>query len=157
RGQPRPDGPDGLLALGDPVFHRPDASTEPVPLPDHGLLVTLVVPGSSAARAGLQRDDVLLSYNGIRLESRADLKVVPVPALPDQAQAAAVPVEVWRDGTPATRTLAPGKLGVMFAAQPAPVAVAEQRRIAKLLLATRYGGDETFAPLPGTRVEVEAL
>ncbi len=65
REQPRPDRHAGLLALGDPVYERPDASSEPKPLPDHGLLVNVVIPGSNAAThglkpgrclAGLQRD-----------------------------------------------------------------------------------------------------
>ena len=34
--------------------------------------------------------------------------------MPAPAPAESVPIEVWRDGTPATRTLAPGKLGVVF-------------------------------------------
>ena len=51
REQPRPDRHAGLLALGDPVFEQPDASSEPPPLPDHGLLVNVVVPGSNAADA----------------------------------------------------------------------------------------------------------
>ena len=42
REQPRPDRHAGLLALGDPVYERPDKSSEPKPLPDHGLLVNVV-------------------------------------------------------------------------------------------------------------------
>ena len=42
REQPRPDRHAGLLALGDPVYERPDSSSEPKPLPDHGLLVNVV-------------------------------------------------------------------------------------------------------------------
>ena len=54
REQPRPDRHAGLLALGDPVYERPDKSSEPKPLPDHGLLVNVVVPGSNAATHGLK-------------------------------------------------------------------------------------------------------
>ena len=54
REQPRPDRHAGLLALGDPVFERPDASSEPKPPPDHGLLVNVVAPGSNAATHGLK-------------------------------------------------------------------------------------------------------
>ena len=42
REQPRPDRHAGLLALGDPVYERPDKSSDPKPLPDHGLLVNVV-------------------------------------------------------------------------------------------------------------------
>ena len=68
REQPRPDRHAGLLALGDPVYERPDKSSEPKPLPDHGLLVNVVVPGSNAATHGLKPGDVLLAYNGQRAE-----------------------------------------------------------------------------------------
>ena len=44
----------------------------------------------------------------------------------------------------------------MLDTRPAPVAIAEQRSYNKVLVAAR-GGDDDFAPLPGTRYEVEAL
>src|SRR5208337_3955407 len=40
--------------------------------------------------------------------------------------------------------------------KPAPEAIAAQRKLQQVLVAAR-GGDEDFAPLPGTRYEVEAL
>jgi hypothetical protein len=40
--------------------------------------------------------------------------------------------------------------------RPAPVAIAEQRKLQQVLVAAR-SGDEDFAPLPGTRYEVQAL
>jgi CHAT domain-containing protein len=54
------------------------------------------------------------------------------------------------------RDLAPGKLGVFLDLRPAPEAIAEQRRLQKVLVAAR-SGSEDLAPLPGTRAEVEAL
>ena len=54
------------------------------------------------------------------------------------------------------RNLAPGKLGVVLDPRPAPEAIAANRAINKVLVAAR-SGDEDFAPLPGTRYEVEAL
>ena len=63
REQPRPDRKAGLLALGDPIYDRPDESTSPGPMPDHGLLAILVTPGSNAATHGLKDGDVLLAYN----------------------------------------------------------------------------------------------
>ena len=64
REQPRPDRHAGLLALGDPVYERPDASSEPKPLPDHGLLVNVVAPARTPRAHGLNPGDVLLAYNG---------------------------------------------------------------------------------------------
>ena len=58
RQQPRPDRHAGLLALGDPAYERPDKSSDPKPLPDHGLLVNMVAPGSNAAVHGLKPGDV---------------------------------------------------------------------------------------------------
>jgi CHAT domain len=149
REQPRPDRHAGLLALGDPVYRRPDESTEPQPLPDHGLLVQVVTPGSNAATHGLKPGNGLLAYNGTALRRREDLKAVPETGQP-------VPVEVWRNGQVFRHDLAPGKLGVVLDPRPAPVAIAEQRRLQQVLVAAR-GGDKDFAPLPGTRYEVEAL
>ncbi len=149
REQPRPDRHAGLLALGDPVYERADRSSEPKPLPDHGMLINMVAPGSNAATHGLKPGDVLLAYNGTALHQREDLKAVPDPGQP-------VPVEVWREGRVAKRELAPGKLGVVIDTRPAPVAIAEQRKLQQGLVAARSGGEE-FAPLPGTRYEVEAL
>jgi CHAT domain-containing protein len=49
----------------------------------------------------------------------------------------------------------PGKLGVVLADDPAPEALKKQRQFDQKLLASSRGGD--WQPLPGTRVEVEAL
>jgi tetratricopeptide (TPR) repeat protein len=147
--QPRPDRHAGLLALGDPVYERHDSSSEPKTLPDHGLQVNLVAPGSNAASHGLKPGDVLLAYNGTALHKREDLNAVPEPGQ-------AVPVEVWREGRVARRELAAGKLGVVLDNRPAPVAITEQRRLEQVLVAAR-SGDGDFAPLPGTRYEVQAI
>jgi CHAT domain-containing protein len=149
REQPQPDRHAGLLALGAPVYARPDKSRDPKPLPDHGLLVNLVIPGSNAATHGLKREDVLLAYNGMALNKKDDLTVVVESQKP-------IVVDVWRDGRSAPRDLAPGKLGVVIDSRPAPVAIAENRKLRQVFVAAR-SGDEDFAPLPGTRYEVEAL
>ncbi|MFI5456630.1 MAG: tetratricopeptide repeat protein [Isosphaerales bacterium] len=149
REQPRPDRHAGLLALGDPIYERPDKSSAPKPLPDHGLLVNVVAPGSNAASHGLKPGDVLLEYNGMPLNKKDDLKVVAEDQKP-------IGVDVWRDGQSSHRELAPGKLGVVLDPRPAPVAIAEQRKLQQVLVAAR-SGDEDFASLPGTRYEVEAL
>jgi tetratricopeptide (TPR) repeat protein len=149
REQPRPDRHAGLLALGDPVFERHDESSEPKPLPEHGLLVNVVAPGSNAATHGLKPGDVLLAYNAVALHTKDDLKVVAEGNKP-------VLVDVWRDGRSVQRDLDPGKLGVVLDPRPAPLAIAEHRKFRQMLVAAR-GGSDDFAPLPGPRCEVEAL
>ena len=149
REQPRPDRHAGLLALGDPVYERPDKSSDPKPLPDHGLLVNVVTPGSNAATHGLKPGDVLLAYNGQALNKKDDLKVVAEGDKP-------IVVDVWRDGRSSRRDLAPDKLGAVIDPRPAPEAIAANRAMNKVLVASR-GGGEDFEPLPGTRYEVEAL
>ena len=148
REQPRPDRHAGLLALGDPVYERPDASSEPKPLPDHGLLVNVVVPGSNAATHGLKPGDVLLAYNGIALNKKDDLK--------------AVPEGDSRSPSRCGRPVVPARSGARQARRGArpPAGAGSDRResqaINKVLVAAR-SGDEDFAPLPGTRYEVEVL
>ena len=149
REQPRPDRHAGLLALGDPVFDRSDASSEPQPLPDHGLLVNAVVPGSNAAACGVKAGDVLLAYNGQALYKEDDLKVINETGTP-------IVVDIWRYGRSVRRALAAGKLGVMLDLRPAADAIAANRAMNKVLVAARSGGED-FAPLPRTRHEVEAL
>jgi tetratricopeptide (TPR) repeat protein len=151
REQPRPGRHAGLLALGDPVFERPGESSEPKPPspPDHGLLVNLVARGSNAATHGLKPGDVLLAYNGRALNKKDDLQVVAEGGKP-------VVVDVWRDGRSSRRDLAPGKLGLVLDPRPAPEALAEQRKLQQVLVAAR-GDSQQFAPLRGTRSEVEAL
>jgi tetratricopeptide (TPR) repeat protein len=149
REQPRPDRHAGLLALGDPLYAQPDKSSAPKPVPDHGLMLNVVVRGSNAANHGLKDGDVLLAYNGHALNTKDDLKVVADGDKP-------IPVELWRDGVLSRRELAPGKLGVMIDSRPAREALAENRTLQRVLAAARSAGEE-FSPLPGTRREVEAI
>jgi tetratricopeptide (TPR) repeat protein len=149
REQPRPNRHTGLLALGDPIFLHPDKSNQPRPLPEHGLLVNVVVPGSNAATHGLKPGDVLLAYNGTALNKKDDLKI-------STDGGKAITAEVWRDGRASHRDLAPGKLGVVLDPKPAPEAIAEQHKLQKVLVAA-HRGDEDFPSLSGTRYEVEAL
>jgi hypothetical protein len=149
REQPRPDRHAGLLALGDPIYDRPDASSEPKPLPDRGLLVNVVLTGSNAAIHGLKTGDVLLSYNGRALNTKDNLKVVAEGDKP-------IVVDVWRDGRSSRRDLGPGELGVVLDLRPAPEAIAANRAINQVLVAAQ-SGSEHFDPLPGARSEVETI
>jgi tetratricopeptide (TPR) repeat protein len=149
--QQRPAATRGLLALGDPVFNAPAVADKPRPVPSTGVLLTMVVPGGNAAASGLRPNDVLLRYGGTDLTGPADLK----PLLEKAAGDKSVPVTIWRNGGTVQREVQPGKLGVVLADKPAPQALAELRRLDRQL--TSRGGDGTWAPLPGTRVEVEAL
>ena len=79
----------GLLAVGDPVYRFADDSSEPPPLPGHGLLVNVVVPGSNAAKHGFKAGDVLLAYNNAKLDKKEDLKTI------DEGGKSVV-VDVWR-------------------------------------------------------------
>jgi CHAT domain len=146
RAQPRPDRHAGLLALGDPVYLQPDKSSGPQPLPDHGLLVNFVTPGSNSATHGLKPGDVLLAYNGQALNKKDDLKVVADGDKP-------IGIGVWRDGRLSRRNLGAGKLGVVLDLRPAAGAVAANRAINKALVSAR-GGDDDFAPLAGAQYEV---
>jgi tetratricopeptide (TPR) repeat protein len=135
-----------LLALGDPNFASPQSGPPPQP-PGHGLYLALVLPGGNAARAGLRGGDVLLSYGGKQLTTRADLKVAEAGE--------AIPVTAWRDGkTLADLRLDPGKLGVAISDDPPAVALRKRRELDLLADARSRDGAR---PLPGTRLEVAAL
>jgi CHAT domain-containing protein len=115
----------------------------------------MVMDGSNAARGGLRSGDVLLSYGEEQLGAPEDLG----PAIQQVAEASkdtsrSVPVTVWRDGKTLDTAVDPGKLGVRPSPQPAPEAVRSKRRLDTVLERTRGA---TFEPLPGTRLEVEAI
>jgi tetratricopeptide (TPR) repeat protein len=140
----------GLLALGDPVFESA-AAAKPHPLPPGGVLLTLVQPGSNAAQSHLRPNDVLLKYGDLELKTPADLKAA-VTATDAKADIA---LQVWRDGKTTERQVRPGPLGVVVASEPASKALAERYRLDRVL-ASR-SGDDAWAQLPGTRVEVVSL
>jgi tetratricopeptide (TPR) repeat protein len=151
RRQPRPTT-QGLLVVADPVFDVPAEADKPLPLPSGGVLLTAVSPSSAAAEAGLKPNDVLLRYGDTDLAGPADLKPLPESDRPGER----VGLTVWRDGQTRQVRVRPGKLGVVLAGIPAPQAIAQQRKLDRLLSSATRGGKE-WEPLPGTRFEAEAL
>jgi tetratricopeptide (TPR) repeat protein len=149
--QQSPVATQGLFALGDAIFEAPALVEKPGPRPPGGVLLTMVVPGGNAAVSGLRPNDVLLRYGATDLAGPADLK----PLLDNPTTDKPVAVTIWRDGATVGRQVRPGKLGVLLADKPAAQALAELRRLERRL-ASR-SGDEGWQPLPGTRVEVQAL
>jgi CHAT domain-containing protein len=152
-------GPPRLLALGDPAFARRYKPKPPDPTPpDHGVVITMIAPGSNSAQAGIKPGDVVLEYGGIKLSKATDL--APAMAQAGKAGAAStrgakgIPVQVWRDGKTFEVTVAPGKLGIRPSDQAAAQAVRAWRQETERIRSTR--GD-TYPPLPGTRREVEAI
>jgi CHAT domain-containing protein len=123
---------------------------KPPPLPPGGVLLTAVVPGGKAAQAGLRPNDVLLRYTGQELKGPGDLP----PLLQAAGDGKPVPVTIWREGKELHKKVPPGKLGVALADRPAPEALREQHRIDKWLTSR---GEESWPPLPGTRLEAQAL
>jgi tetratricopeptide (TPR) repeat protein len=149
RQQPKPTG-QGLLALADPVFQAPGIGEKPRPLPPGGVLLSMVTAGGNAAKSGLKANDVLLRYAGRELKGPDDL----TPLLQARGDGEPVAVTAWRDGAEIQTTLQRGDPGATLADKPAPDALREQRRLDKAL-ASR--GDGSWPPLPGTRLEAEAL
>jgi hypothetical protein len=151
-GRERPTS-QGLLVLADPVFDLPKTEAAAAPLPPGGLLLDVIAPGSNAAMAGLKTADVLLRYADTDLMTLDDL----AEALQAHAQDKEVTLRVWRNGETQNRTVQPGKLGVVLARDPAPKALAERRQFAQQLEQARNADDGDWQPLPGTRIEAEAL
>src|SRR5262249_38466716 len=133
-----------VLALGDPVFPIP-AAKRPAP-PEAGVLVTFVQRGGAAALAGLKEGDVLVRFGTRKLAKVADL----IAALKAGGERA---VAWWADGKDHKATLAAGALGIRVDSRPALEAVRSWRETEDLL---RPRG-ATYAALPGTRFEVEAI
>jgi len=143
----------GMLAVGDPVFPPAQAVTQPTTLPPGGLLISQVLPGGAAALARLQAGDVLVAYAGQDLTSVEQL----LKLIAAKAAEKAVVAKVWREGQEklAERELAPGRLGITLANEPARE-VLTARRQADQLLAKLQRGDN-YAELPGTQVEIARL
>jgi len=150
--QKRPRG-TGLLAVGDPLFPPVKDTPTPTALPPGGLLITQVLPGGAAANARLQAGDVLVAYAGEDLTSVEQLGKLRAAHAGEKA----ILVKLWREGQEklAERELAPGRLGVALAKEPAREALMARRQADQLLAQLQRG--ERYAELPGTQVEVARL
>jgi serine protease Do len=81
-----------------------------------GALVSAVEPASPAEKAGLQVGDVILSYDGRKIDRSADLPLLVANSSPGKQAS----MEVWRQGASKRLTVAP------VAGQPGKVAANEQ-------------------------------
>ncbi len=61
---------------------------------DHGALVAVVTPNSPGAKAGLKQGDVILSFDGNKINDLHDLPRLVAAVAPNSAAT----VTVWRDG-----------------------------------------------------------
>jgi tetratricopeptide (TPR) repeat protein/Tfp pilus assembly protein PilN len=150
--QPPPQG-RRMLVLGDPTFTRPgDKPEPPKPLPPGGLLMTQIIPGSAADNARLIAGDVLLKYGKVDLTDLESLK----NAIASNEKATSVSLRIWRETVdkPFVRDVPPGRLGVVLAREPAPLAIANRRKTDTMLQAVNRGG---WKDLPGSRVETDRL
>jgi CHAT domain-containing protein/tetratricopeptide (TPR) repeat protein len=147
----QPSGPPRLLALGDPAFPKA-APNRPAPAPpDHGIPILAVAPHGVADLFDLRPGDVVLEYNGKVLSTVKDLAIVPAGDKPLR-----IPIKLWRDGEIRALELAAGELGIQSNPnRPTAQVVLAQRAAAEVLSSgVRAAG---WAPLPGTRREVQAL
>lgn len=143
--------PASLLALGDPIYEAVSSKSTDRSSPSHGLLIQIVQPGSSAARAGLVVGDVLLKYNDVVLKTTEDLRNA-MSSIPKGAKD--VPLTLWRvdsSGKPmeVIKQVSVGPLGAGIGPDPAPVAFAKQIRLGE--------SQRDWKDLPGTRVEVDRI
>jgi hypothetical protein len=148
--------PPRLLAVGDPVFTRPEPPLPPkTALPEHGLLITGVMPKSNAAQSGMQAGDVLQVYAGTKLSTLYDLRTALAKGLQAKSgEEARVPVEVWRNGKTHNLHVRPGPLGIQTNLRPAKEELLAKPDGDSVVRASQ---GPAWTPVPGTRREVEAI
>src|SRR5262249_53633525 len=133
-----------VLTVGDPAFAVPVVKRPPAP--KLGVMISFVHPDGTAGRAGLREGDVILTFATKKLERATDL--VAALKLPGKRT-----LTYWRDGRQTSATLAAGLLGIGVDPRSAPEAVRAWREREDLLRPS----SQHYAPLPGTRFEVEAI
>lgn len=163
------------LVLGDPIFDW-NKPIEP-DVPEDGALIAMAVPDGPAAKAGLSRGDVLLTYDDTQLKGTASTTAVDAltvardkvdKAIQAGRRGANEPVKAtyWRAGVTQEVDLPPGKLGVQLEKSSpkeglqylAMLTRGEAEKIAEVsaLDQIRFFGD-ALPSLPGTRREAEAI
>src|SRR5207249_447864 len=108
---------------------------------------------------GLKPDDVLLAYAGTTLNNPAELRTAieaqqKASSTGKERTEAGVPVQVWRAGKAVDLAVRPGPLGVQLSQRSAAETLLAKRAADRALQTSR---DSTFAPLPGTRLETQAI
>jgi hypothetical protein len=146
RGRRGAAGGPALVAVGDPRFSEGAAAW-----PENGVLALEVMPGGQAEKIRLRPGDVLVGYGASEISDLDSLRAA-MGSVPEGTTS--VSLRFVREGEERTVEARPGKLGVLLAPEPPPVA-------GPALLARRHvsgvlrGG--ALEPLPGTRAEVEAI
>ena len=95
----------GRLGVMIQDVNQPLADSFGLPRP-LGALVSSVEPGGPAARAGLQAGDVILKFNDHEITRSSELPVLVANAKPGSAAR----LELWRQGSSKTLTIALGEL-----------------------------------------------
>lgn len=146
--------PPTLLAVGDPIYEL-STTSKGTPRPDHGIMIQSVQPASNAAKVDVAEGDVMLKYNGMKLDSMDDLKSATSKVAADTK---AVSVTVWRIDTSGRGqemqfTVPAGPLGIAVTKEPAAEAIAKRESLISLL----NGARGKWVDLPGTRFEVDRI
>jgi len=147
-----------LLAVGDPSARLP----APLP-PEQGAMVLTVDPGGEGARVGVLPGDVITHYADVAVVDDRSLNDVErrVTGSTDSAAtpAAALVIELWRDGALRRLECRPDRLGVELAAGNARSA--RLRSLAGTDATPRRSGDierlSLLPPLRGAQAEVQAV
>ena len=154
---PRSDATRRLLAVGDPNLPPPDGEE----FPQNGVLITSVMPNSTATRQGLQRGDILVRYAGLAVDSPQALKVAMSHVAhasdasnPEAESPPTVRLDVWHAGATRTLTVPEGDLGIDVRAVSSSTFLAAELAQPKTLRDARGG---TYRAIPATRSEIEAI
>ena len=152
--QPIPSEKVRILAVGDPWFQGgPSNAPKSVPIsPDKGAAIRAVFMGSIAERSGLREGDVVLAYSGQSITTSSDLESM-IQGSADSREK--LGVRAWREGNVIELTVDPGELGVLLDDLSPSKAIAREREFERFL--QEVNDEKTIEPLPGTRLEVEAI
>lgn len=150
---------DEAVVLGDPIFTR-----EAVTPPAHGVVVVRVADEGQARGAGIEPGDVVLAYDKREVEDYEALSRAMKEAREDRSRPSKdTTLSVWRAGERREVKVAVGPLGVFLSQDPAPDAWSAFRAgdpgLARAAVerGAALGRHVKLVPLPGTRLEAEAI